>query len=152
MMVKDVAEIVGVCIALITLIKGVIEFRLQGTQKRAEQFLQMRDRYAEFSELCALLEHNDDVGNKQLQEMSFKLKRDFLGLYEEIALMMNSGILRPQVAHYMFGYYALRCAENNAFWQGLNYESSYWSLFRDFVNQMKQVEQNFQYTRETFRL
>jgi hypothetical protein len=150
---KDFAEIVGVCIALFTLIKGVIEFRLQGTQKRAEQFLKMRDRYANFSELCEWLEHKDDEDSKKhIQEMPFRSKFDFLCLYEEIALMMNSGLIQPQVAHYMFGFYAIRCAENDVFLQGLEYESEYWSLFRDFVKQMKQVEQKFKYDRRTFRL
>lgn len=54
------------------------------------------------------------------------------------------------VSHYMFGYYALRCWESQHFWADVNRDSSYWALFRDFVEQMKQAEDSFKYERERF--
>jgi hypothetical protein len=81
----------------------------------------------------------------------FKEKRDLLGFFEEIALMMNSGLIRNEVAHYMFGYYAIKCWESKYFWSTVYRESIYWSLFRDFVEQMKQIEQSFQYNKRKFR-
>jgi hypothetical protein len=50
----------------------------------------------------------------------------------------------------MFGYYALRCWESQHFWADVNRDSSYWALFRDFVEQMKQAEDSFKYERERF--
>jgi hypothetical protein len=40
----------------------------------------------------------------------------FLGFFEEVALMMNSGLIRKEVAHYMFGYYAIHCWDSKNFW------------------------------------
>jgi hypothetical protein len=106
--IKDVATIVGAVIALLALIKGLVEYIKQGAQKRAEHFLTMRKRLKEndvFKHICELLEMDDP----ELINVPFKDKRDFLGLFEEVAIGMNSGLIRLAVAHYMFGYYAIRC-------------------------------------------
>lgn len=147
---KDLAAIVGAVIALVTLVKGVVEYVHQGAQKRAEQFSAMRLRFKndeQFKQICDLLE-TDSPG---LVGIPFKDKRDFLGFFEEVALMLNSGILRAPVAHYMFGYYALRCADSDNFWSDVNRDSPYWSLFNDFVAQMRRIERNFAFKQRTMR-
>lgn len=139
---KDLATIIGVVVALVTLIKGVVEYAHQGAQKRAERFTSMRIRFKEdtsFKEICDLLETDDP----RLAQVPFKDKRDFLGFFEEVALMLNSKLIRPAVAHYMFGYYAIRCAESDNFWSDVNRDTPYWALFNDFVARMKMAEQAF---------
>jgi hypothetical protein len=66
-------------------------------------------------------------------------------------LLMNSGLIRKSVAHYMFGYYALRCWESEYFWLDVNRNSPYWAAFRTFVEQMKRIEQGFDYSPRRFR-
>lgn len=147
---KDVATIAGVVIALVTLAKGVYEYVRQGAQKRAEQFIEMRRRLKEndtFRELAALIEMNDP----KLQGVPYKDKRDYLGFFEEIALMVNSGIIRIELAHYMFGYYAIRCWESDCFWGDVNRDSQYWVLFKEFVRKMKEIEDSFAYDERKFR-
>jgi hypothetical protein len=147
---KDIATVVGVVLALFTLIKGVYEYVKQGAQKRAEQFVEMRKRFKEndaFRELAALIESND---SKLISE-PFKNKRDYLGFFEEVALMVNSGLIKIEVAHYMFGYYAIRCWESDFFWSDVNRKSSYWALFRDFVTKMKKIEDSFVYDERKLR-
>lgn len=143
---KDLATIVGAVVAFVTLLKGVIEYTKQGAQKRAEHFIEMRKRLKEnltFKQICALTEGNDE----QLKKLQFSDKRDFLGFFEEVALMVNSGLIKKEVAHYMFGYYALRCWESDSFWMGVNRDSPYWALFKDFATQMKEVEESFVFKR-----
>jgi hypothetical protein len=65
----------------------------------------------------------------------------FVGFYEEIALLVNSKVLRPEIAHYMFGYYAKICWESDDFWQDINRDSIYWRVFREFVEQMITLEE-----------
>src|SRR5688572_11619154 len=111
----DLATIGGTVVALCVLAKGVLEYAAQGAQKRAEQFFAIRGRLKDnqsLKEICDLLEL-DDPG---LAHVAFKDKRDFLGLFEEVTLLMNSGLIRKPVAHYMFGYYAIRCWESVNFW------------------------------------
>lgn len=148
---KDIATLIGGVIAVVALIKGVIEYSKQVTIKRAEYFLNMRRQLKEtqtLKELCDLIELNDP----KLVTIPLKDKLHLTGFFEEIALMMNSGLIRKNVAHYMFGYYALRCWESTHFWQGLNRETMYWSLLRNFVEEMKEIERNFKFSKKAFRL
>jgi len=129
----------GSFVALITLIVGVAEFRRQGAQKRADYFHIMRLHFKEntvFLRLCDLLEQDKE----ELAEISFKDKRELLGFFEEIALGLNSRLIRRKVAHYMFGYYAIRCWESTNFWSNVNRDSYYWGLFNSFVDDMKRIE------------
>lgn len=147
---KDVGALIGAAIALLALVRGLIEFRQQGAQKRAVHFLEMRKRLKEdtdFAEICALLE----VDDRKLLEVPFKARRDLLGLFEEVALLVNSGLIRVPVAHYMFGYYAIRCWDSVHFWCDVNRDSDYWTLFRDFVIRMKACETTFRFDRRRMR-
>lgn len=142
---KDWAAVLGCIIALVALAKGVLEYGLQGAQKRAAQFAAMRQRFEEnerFRELCALLETDDP----SLAAVPLKDKRDLLAFFEEVALVVQSRLVRETVAHYMFGYYAIRCWESENFWDGVNRQCSYWALFRHFARRMRELE-----TRSTFR-
>lgn len=138
-------------IALISFLTFMIaygEYRRQSKQKRSENLQAMRKRYDGFQDLCALLEREkSECGRKEalvgLEKMSFQEKRSFLAFYEEIALMMNSGLIKRKIVHYMFGYYAIRCWESEIFWNNINRESAYWSLFKSFVEKMKKRENSF---------
>jgi alpha-D-ribose 1-methylphosphonate 5-triphosphate diphosphatase PhnM len=95
---KSIAVVAGAVVALVTLIKGVIEYTHQGAQKRAEHFISMRERLkknTEFENLCDLLEDDD----AKLQSISYKDKLNLLGFFEEVALMMNSRLIKKDVAH-----------------------------------------------------
>ena len=148
--IRDVATIFGVVIALLALIKGLVEYIKQGSQKRAEHFLTIRKRLKEndvFKHICALFEIDDP----DLINVPFKDKRDFLGLFEEVAIGMNSGLIKLSVAHYMFGYYAIQCWESQYFWKDVYRDSIYWIVFKDFVKQMKEIEEAFQFKRRKFK-
>lgn len=60
--------------------------------------------------------------------------------------------MKKHVAHYMFSYYAIRCWESENFWQDLNRESYYWALFRDFVFEMKKLEESYVFKRKYYRV
>jgi len=146
----EIATIIGSLIALLAFVKGVIEYTLQGRQKRAEKFFEVSQFSSEsesFKNMCIMLEDNDP----KLAEVPFERKLEFLGYFEEIALMMNSGLIRKKVVHYMFSYFAIKCWDSDYFWTNVDRESKYWSLFRDFALNMKQVESTFKYSRRDFR-
>ena len=101
-----------------------------------------------FLEICACLD-NDEA---KLKDLPWKDKRDFLGFFEEVALMVNSRLIRLPVAHYMFGYYALLCWRSEKFWGDLERGSIYWALFRDFAERLAEEEQRFRFRRGSLRL
>jgi hypothetical protein len=51
----------------------------------------------------------------------------------------------------MFGYYAIRCWESENFWAEINRESSYWIVFKKFVEKMKLIETKFGYNEKKLR-
>ena len=146
----DIAAIIGAAIALMTLVTGLAEYRRQGAQGRVERFVEIRKRLKEdeaFKNIAELVE----ADSPRLKEIPFRDKRDYLGLLEEVALHLNSGLIRKEVAHYMFGYYAIRCWKSRYFWKNVNRDSYYWALFRDFVSEMEKVERSSAFERRKFR-
>lgn len=155
---KNIALIVSASVAAITLIitaiSGILaflQFRRSVALRRADQFAAMRTRREEsgtINRLAALLE----TDSTELRDIPWEDKIDLLGFYEDVALMVNSGLIREHVAHYMFAYYALRCWESDNFWYDVNRYSSYWALFRDFVERMQKIEDSFDFRRNNYRL
>jgi hypothetical protein len=95
-----------------------------------------------------MLETEDD----RLLQLSLAEKVNYVGFFEEIALLTNSSQVRKEVAHYMFGYYAIQCWRNEKFWTNMNRATAYWSLFRDFVEQMEGIQKDFKFKRRDLRL
>ena len=136
---KDLAIIVAGFVALITFFFGVLEYIRQGRQSNASNFVQMRRRFLEsdlFRRVLDLLA-TDDPG---LRELSVQDRRNFVGFLEEVALMANSRIIRPEVAYYMFGYYVLLVDRSEHIWAGIDRDGPYWAVFRNFVCDMKTFE------------
>ncbi|MGZ9074244.1 MAG: hypothetical protein ACXW13_00580 [Burkholderiaceae bacterium] len=98
-------------------LKTLVEYRQQGRQKRADAYITLeRSFWAEpenrkITELL-ITDHTD------LATIPISTKIGFLGFYEEVALMLNSKLIQEEVAHYMFGYWAIRCYDSANFWVG----------------------------------
>jgi hypothetical protein len=154
--VASICTVVGTVVGLIALCKGFVEYVKQGAQKRAESFLEMRRKYSEFNDVCQHLELTDNPDSAaDIEGLSFAKKRAFIGFYEELALMTQSGLINWQVAHYMFGYYAIKCSDSKIFWEkkngGLDSGDHYWQLFNAFVKRARTEEKHlkerpFRYT------
>lgn len=124
-----------------TLIKSTIEFDRQIKVSRFDKFQEFNKKLDDpvLSKLRPLVENDDDI----LLSIPYQEKHEFLAIYEEIALAVNSKIISEKVAFYMFGYYVIRCLESINFWKGDNApdkNSFYWSLFVNFANRMKAIE------------
>jgi hypothetical protein len=136
---------VGALVALVTAIKAYAEYLQQGTQRRAQMFFDLRHRLQEphFIEISELVDHavygnpaDASEAQQRLASLPLGVKREYLGLFEEIALAMSWGLVEPKVANYMFGYYARNCRECPAFWFNVNPGSIYWAVFYEFCRQM----------------
>lgn len=138
-LVKDWSIIAAGLIALVTFFVATLENIRRNRQERAQNLIMMRRRFLEtpqYREILDMLQADDP----KLREISVQEKRNFVGFLEEIALMVNSRLIRQEVAHYMFGYYVCLTERNEHFWQGLDRQSSYWSVFRHFAAEMARLE------------
>jgi hypothetical protein len=139
--IKNLVLLIGGIIALGTLIKGVIEYSKNNQMKRAEYFTELHQRLNEvvvLSEICNYL----DTDSLELVNVSYAKKYHFLSFFETVALMVNSGLLKKELAQYMFSYYAIRCYESKNFWTEISKDSPYWSLFCYYAREMKEIENN----------
>ena len=138
----DISTGIGIVFIFFTAITAVLEFRRQGNQKRAEFFSDKVDEMWSTESYKKIMTSLDLSDQDALRSISHSEKMAFLNSYEEIAFMMNSGLIKKEVASYMFGYYAIACWESDHFWNvpGLNKEGKYWTVFRNFIYQMKEYD------------
>lgn len=131
--IKDWSIIAAGVVALTTFWFGLLQYRRENHNRRAEQFVSLRRRFLEdplFREILNMLPHDDP----KLAQISIQDRRNFLGFLEELALMVNSGLIKPEVARYMFGYYVCLANSSVHIWSGLDKESVYWTVFRTYAN------------------
>ena len=155
MELKDILTIslaaIGSLIALVSLIRALVEYQKQGATKRSEIFLDMRSRLREdesFSRICDLLERDDP----KLREIPLVDRDRFIGFFEELALLRNSGLINDEVTLYMFGYFAIRCIDSRNFWYDLNRDQPLWAAFMDFARDMKSMHTVYEYDSSRFHL
>lgn len=147
---KSVAIIAGSLVALFTFGTAVLEYVRQGRQTRAQQFIQLHRRFREnhkFARLIDLLEGDDP----QLAAEPLADRREFLAFFEELAIMVNSRLIRVELAHYVFGYYVGLCGRSRHLWAGLNREDTFWTLFNDFEVHLRGMTSSFRFERRMFR-
>ncbi|HEV7616138.1 MAG TPA: hypothetical protein VGO36_07895 [Solirubrobacterales bacterium] len=150
-MAATVIAAVAALAAIGGLFRAVLEFQAQGRQRRAEYFLAVTERFfsnEQFLAICTLLDERDEGAIAQLP---WSLRREFIGFVEEVALLVNSGLISREIAYYMLGYYPLRAVESPAFMHGVNWDSQYWAVFFDFISSMRRLEE-FPPPTKAFRL
>jgi hypothetical protein len=136
-----ITAIVGVLALIVTIISAAFNYSKQNLLARFEKYSELSKGWyddKEIQEIIVLLDHDPEG---KLVAMPASRKEAFVGFYEEIALMLESGILRERIAYYMFGYHTILCYENSDFWtDDMELEDPYWSLFRRFAKQMKKID------------
>jgi hypothetical protein len=128
---KDIFTVVSVIIALAVFIKGLVEYVHSNAVRRYEKFHQMSIRFDENSDIqkvCELL-HNPNASTGPLTKQQ---KEVFICFMEEVYFMMNSGIIKRDLALYSFGYYAKMALCNEKFWQGLDKNELFYIHFIRF--------------------
>lgn len=135
---KDYALVVGGVAALTTFLTGVVEYARQANLRRGEAFIAMRRRFLEdplFREILNLLDHDDP----HLAELPVQDRRNFIAFLEEVAIMARSKMIRPEIAHYMYGRYVELADRSVNLWTGLDKNDRYWTLFRRYAAENREL-------------
>jgi len=98
------------------------EAEREGRLKRFEKYQQMQSRYRQDESIQAVFrwlypEHYHD-GDKTRPQVTTNDKLNFMGFYEELAIMVNSQIMTPEAAYYTFGVDAVEFWQKEASWHG----------------------------------
>jgi hypothetical protein len=83
-------------------------------------------------------------GQSSFDGMSKAERAEYATFFEDVALLRRGGLLRPELAFYMFGFEALRCWENEKFWEGLDRDDKWWGVFRAFASELHKLRERVQ--------
>ncbi len=138
-------QILSLVLASIAAFIGLTEYRKRTKLQSFEILERFRMRYMQLNhELEPILDIEENQVDEnhiaQLNALGLGGVNDFLGLYDEIAIAVNSGLINKSVAYYMFGYYAEK-ANREWFWRAFyNGEGDWnaqaksdWRIFIDFA-------------------
>lgn len=138
-LISSSIAILGFGITLATFIKAVLEYKVQGSQRRAELFLKLKNEL--ITEPWAVqINRMVEIDSPQLNEIDLMERYRYLGFFETVSIAHNSGLINSSTVYYMFGYFAIRCYESQQFWIDINKNSFYWSEFCRFAMEMKAIE------------
>lgn len=127
------------------------EYRQQGRQKRLDYFKGMIDKFKNTEHFLEISSMLDDDNNPELAKIHYRIRRSYLNFFEELSLMINSGIVQKELALYMFGYYAIRAHKNRYFREEFAFDGPYWSMFVNFAKQMEALESSPKFIQGRFR-
>ena len=137
--INTIAVIITLFIAVFTFLKALMEYVKQGKLKRAELLEKYRGKFSTgkyFFEITRYIEEDD----KRLMKIERVYRYDYLCFFEEISVLLNSGIFRKEIIYYFFGYYAIKTSESKNFWFDIDIESEYLQEFKRFVDTMRDYE------------
>lgn len=137
-----VCAIIVAVFGVIKIVKELKKFsddrEMASTLKRTEFFLSQHRRLFDNDKLYEVLSFIDgDEEQLSSVEMADK-KRMFLTFLEEIALLVKSGQIKPEVAYYMFGYYANCVVGKPNFGKNINSDREHWAILYDFAEKAKE--------------
>jgi hypothetical protein len=137
--VKDVSIVVAGVATLAGFMAALFEYARQNHARRAEYFTSLRRRFLEtpaFQPILACLATDDPC----LAEVPIQDRRNFLGFFEEIQLMVDSRLVKPAIADIMFGRYVLMADRSQNLWKGLDRQDRYWAIFRRMAAEQRRLE------------
>lgn len=138
--------VVGLCVAGIGFYKTWAELKRLRQQrdehqrelhatarlKRTEFLLTQHRRLFDDPVLYQVLTYLDADDAALARPEMWNANRKFLTFIEEMAILVESRLVDPEVAYYMFGYYAIRARDGKNFNANINDIEEYWRLFRRF--------------------
>jgi hypothetical protein len=93
-----ITAIVAVIASFVTITKGLLEYSKQNLLKRFEKYQELSGNWFEDQNIRRIIELLDDDPGHELRTLPYPKKEAFLGFYEEIALMLESGLIKKKIA------------------------------------------------------
>ena len=148
--IETISKIVASIATVVTFVWALWLYLRQRKDKRAEQFLELRNYFRDNERFQNILEHL--CGDNDFTSISLNAKFEFMSFFEDVAFLMNSKLIKEEVVFYMFGGDAIIAWNNDKFWSQELRDNKLWSLLTDFVHQMEEKEKEFRYKRGKIKL
>lgn len=137
--IKDISIVVAGVATLAGFMAAIAEYARQNHARRAEHFVGLRRRFLETPSFQPILLRLD-ADSPELADIPLQDRRNFIGFLEEVQLMVDSGLVRSEVAHTMFGRYVHLVDISKSIWKGLDRDDRYWSIFRRLAENQRMME------------
>jgi hypothetical protein len=146
--IEQLVQLVGIVGAFFAFFRGLAEYQRKNRLERYQQFITQRKEFEANSILTnvyvgVLQGPQHDMSGVPVWDRIF-----FLVFLENIALMMNSGLLSRNVVHNTWGNGVLQCWRNDSFWADIDAarlddakRSPYWRVFGQLYQDMARVDQ-----------
>ena len=121
-----------------------IEQRAQEAQRRRAEFtLAQHRRLFDDPVLFSVLKKLDDNHPDLATDGMWDAKRKFLTFFEELYLLIQSGLVDRNTAFYVFAYYAVFAKTCSNFNVRIEYRPEYWGLYLLFADEAEKYLQEF---------
>jgi hypothetical protein len=138
--IVDFIQDLSIAVTAIGLVMGYFEYLRQGRQRRAEKYFELVREFGKYDEILDLLQ----TDSPKLKKLRSSQRERFLGFYEDLALLVHSGLIQEHLAFYAFGYWLEKVWTSKNFWHdSKNKENGYWFLLRQLQFRMKAREEKF---------
>jgi hypothetical protein len=136
----DLFQDLSIAATAVGLVMGYFEFLRQGRQRRSEKYFELVKEFSKYDDVIDLL--RDD--SPKLRKLKPSRRESFLGFYEDLALLLNSGLIQEHLAVYAFGYWLEKAWNSKYFWDDpKNRENGYWFLMRQLHFRILAREKGF---------
>jgi hypothetical protein len=139
---KDIITGTGAFIAAIAGLSAwmITQWR-ESDRRRVETFFKLRNEFRKNKRFGKIFQALDgDITKITLRRIKSDDAAEFASFIEEIAILVQSGVIPPSLAHYFFGYYAIKIVDNSQFMKKIQSDDDdplYWSLLQHFASVMK---------------
>jgi hypothetical protein len=139
-LIVDFIQDISIAATAVGLLMGYLEYLRQGRQRRSEKYFELVRDFAKFDDILDLLR----TDSPKLKKLRPAQRERFLGFYEDLALLVHSGLIQEHLAFYAFGYWLDKVWNSRHFWaDDKNKEDSYWFLLRQLRFRMEKQRKAF---------
>ena len=101
-------DYIGFAVQFATVVVGALavyrtlkEYEKQGLEKRAEQYLRIRESYRKNKLFQKIVEQAHS--NKDFSAFAKQQRVEYMAFFEDMQFLINSGLIKSDVLYYMFG-------------------------------------------------
>jgi hypothetical protein len=136
---KDIATLIGVIVAALSLVFTAINTRINARTNRARFWLDLRSQFSSHDDVHRRLRPGgswaDGKGPKESEEWA--CTEAYMGLFEHCEIMLSQGLIDEKTFREIYAYRLSNIVANDTIREGkLRDEASKWKLFSGLLKRM----------------
>ena len=137
-------EAISIIMAMVTLCFSCYQYMKHKKRNRVEILCKFNERYQTEESIVNVTKFLEEIEDNELDQSNKKTLPSihelemYMRFYEELYFLIQAGSIKKKMAYYMFGHYVILFDDNkDKLPENLNYNDSYWVVFRTLVEIMR---------------